>query len=154
MKSELIYTNKNCIGCNKCVRICYSFGASVSHNHLDNSSIQINYERCIGCGACIDVCKHQARDYHDDTEQFFEDLKKGESISLLVAPSFEAKYPEEYRRILGVLKGMGVKCILPVALGADICTWAYIKMIREKGYTGRIATPCPVVVSYIEHWMP
>ena len=27
-------------------------------------------------------------------------------------------------------------------------------MIQEKGYTGYISTPCPVVVSYIEHWKP
>ncbi len=154
MDSGLIFTNDNCIGCNKCVRICCSFGASVSHNNPSHNSIYINSDRCINCGACLEVCTHDARDYHDDTEKLFEDLKNGESISLIVAPAFEAKYPKQFKKILGVLKSLGVKRILPVALGADICTWAYIKLIQEQGYTGRISTPCPVVVSYVEHWKP
>lgn len=154
MDKGLVFTNDNCIGCNKCVRICCSFGASVSHNNPAHNSICINSDRCINCGACIDVCTHEARDYYDDTEQLFEDLKNGESVSLVIAPAFEAKYPKEFKKILGILKSLGVKRILPVALGADICTWAYIKMITEKGYTGYISTPCPVVVSYIEHWKP
>ena len=154
MDKGLIFTNDNCIGCNKCVRICCSFGASVSHNNPSHNSIFINSDRCINCGACIDVCTHEARDYYDDTEKLFEDLKNGESVSLVIAPAFEAKYPKEFKKILGILKTLGVKRILPVALGADICTWAYIKMIQEKGYKGYISTPCPVVVSYIEHWKP
>ena len=154
MEKGLVFTNDNCIGCNKCVRICCSFGASVSHTNPSHNSICINSDRCINCGACIDVCTHEARDYYDDTEQLFEDLRNGESVSLVIAPAFEAKYPKEFKKILGILKTLGVKRILPVALGADICTWAYIKMIREKGYTGYISTPCPVVVSYIEHWKP
>ena len=115
MNNGLIFTNENCIGCNKCVRICCSFGASVSHNRPDHSSIFINPERCIGCGACIDVCTHGARNYHDDTEQFFSDLSKGESISLLIAPAFEARYPKEYKKILGALKSLGVRKMLSVA---------------------------------------
>ena len=154
MKSGLIFTNDNCIGCNKCVRICCSFGASISYNRPDHSSIHINPERCINCGACIDVCKHDAREYHDDTAAFFDDLRKGERISLLIAPSFEAKYPGEYRKVLGALKEIGVKRMLPVALGADICTWGYLKLINEKGYKGRISTPCPVIVSFVELWRP
>ncbi|MBR4556620.1 MAG: 4Fe-4S binding protein, partial [Clostridiales bacterium] len=82
MDSGLIFTNDNCIGCNKCVRICCSFGASVSHNNPSHNSIYINSDRCINCGACLEVCTHDARDYHDDTEKLFEDLKNGESISL------------------------------------------------------------------------
>ena len=124
MDKGLIFTNDNCIGCNKCVRICCSFGASVSHNNPSHNSIFINSDRCINCGACIDVCTHEARDYYDDTEKLFEDLKNGESVSLVIAPAFEAKYPKEFKKILGILKTLGVKRILPVALGADICTWA------------------------------
>jgi len=154
MENGLIFTNDNCIGCNKCVRICCSFGASISYNRPDHNAIAINPERCINCGACIDVCTHNARDYRDDTVRLFDDLKNGEAVSVLIAPAFEAKYPSEYRKILGALRALGVKRILPVSLGADICTWSYIKLIREKGMTGRISTACPVVTAYVEHWMP
>lgn len=152
MKSGLIFTNDKCIGCNKCVRICSSFGASISHNRPNHNSIEINKERCINCGACIDICEKMARDYKDDTNIFFNDLSNNEEISLLVAPSFMAKYKNNYKEILGTLKGLGVKNIYPVSLGADICTWAYLKLIKEKCYKKMISTTCPSVVSYIEHW--
>ena len=153
MFKGLIRTNDKCIGCNKCVRICSSFGASVPRNRLEFNSIEINALRCINCGACIDICSRNAREYIDDSNDFFNDLKQGEEISLFVAPSFLAKYPNEYQSVLGKLKELGVKRILPVSFGADICTWAYLNLIKQ-GYVGRISTTCPVVVSYIEHWHP
>ncbi|MBQ4364468.1 MAG: diguanylate cyclase, partial [Oscillospiraceae bacterium] len=85
---------------------------------------------------------------------FFEDLGNGVPVSLLIAPSFEAKYPAEYRKVLGALKKLGVNRMLPVALGADICTWAYIRLMQDEGKKGMISTACPVVVSYAEHWTP
>ena len=154
MKKGLIFTTDNCISCNKCVRVCTSPGASFVQTNDTSTVVHINEERCISCGACFTLCEHNARDYHDDTRGFFEDLKKGESISLLLAPSFKASYPEEYGTILGGLKKLGIKRIISVAFGADICTWAYLKCIREKGLVGKISTPCPVTVSYIEHCMP
>ena len=44
--------------------------------------IEVDGDRCIGCGSCIDVCEHNAREYVDDTKKFFDDLKKGEKISI------------------------------------------------------------------------
>ena len=44
--------------------------------------------------------------------------------------------------------------IVSVAFGADICTWAYLKYIREKPFYGGISTLCPVAVSYVEHCLP
>ncbi|MBR3318447.1 MAG: diguanylate cyclase [Atopobiaceae bacterium] len=154
MSEGLIYTNDKCVGCNRCIRVCSSFGASVSHSGPKNSSIEINSNRCVVCGACIDVCAHGAREYRDDTDAFFNDLAAGENITVLVAPSFEAKYPEEFRSVFGTLKHLGVRSILPVSLGADICTWAYLRHIQENGMKGMISTSCPVVVSYVEHWLP
>ena len=61
-------------------------------------------KKCVACGACFDVCKHEAREYKDDTERFFDDLKKGEKISILLAPAFKANYPKEYESVLGGLK--------------------------------------------------
>lgn len=154
MNEGLIFTNDLCVGCNRCVRSCSSFGASVSEDDETKSHIRINAERCIVCGACIDACAHGARDYVDDTDAFLDDLKAGESITVLVAPSFAAKYPDTYRAAIGTLKRLGVKHVLPVSLGADICTWAYIRCIQEEGLHGMISTTCPVVVSHVEHWMP
>lgn len=154
MKKGLIFTNDNCISCNKCVRVCTSPGASYVQTDESSTVVHINEDRCISCGACFTLCEHNARGYHDDTKEFFEDLNRGESITLLLAPSFKASYPKEYGTILGGLKKLGIKRIISVAFGADICTWAYLKCIMEKGLVGKISSPCPVTVSYIEHCMP
>ena len=66
---------------------------------------------------------------------FFEDLKNGEQISLLIAPSFQAVYSTEYSKVLGALREMGAKRMLSISLGADICTWAYLKGKAELSFS-------------------
>ena len=90
----------------------------------------------------------------DDTERFFEDLKKGERISILIAPAFKADYPNEYEKALGGLKKLGVNRIISVSFGADITTWGYINYIKKYNYLGGISQPCPAVVGYIERYLP
>ena len=93
---SLIFTNENCIGCNKCTHACSCEGACISREVDGKMRIEADPNRCVACGACLDVCEHNAREYLDDTERFFEDLKRGESISVLIAPAFKANYPKEY----------------------------------------------------------
>lgn len=149
---SLVFTNDLCIGCNKCISACSCMGACVSHEVDGHNRIDVDKDRCIGCGACFDVCEHKAREYRDDTEKFFEDLKRGEKISLLVAPAFKANYPKEYEKVLGGLKEAGVRRIINVSFGADITTWGYLNYINENQFQGGISQPCPAVVGYIERY--
>ena len=154
--NSLVFTNDNCVGCNKCISACSCMGACISSEQDENgnSRIEVDGKKCISCGACFDVCEHEAREYHDDTEDFFADLKKGEKISILIAPAFLANYPDEYEKVLGGLKKLGVNRIISVSFGADITTWGYIKYIQEHNYLGGISQPCPAVVGYIERYLP
>jgi iron only hydrogenase large subunit-like protein len=151
---ELVFTNENCIGCNKCISVCSCPGACVSHDVDGKARIDVDYDRCVACGACFDVCEHGARQFLDDTERFFEDLKRGEPISILLAPAFKANYPNEYESILGGLKELGVKHIISVSFGADITTWGYLNYVEQHNFLGGISQPCPAVVNYIEHYTP
>ena len=152
----LVYTNEKCIGCNKCIRTCSCIGACVSTepDENGNSRIMVDGSLCVSCGACFDICEHNARDFIDDTERFFEDLKAGEKISLLVAPSFPANYPDTWAKVLGKLKELGVNRIISVSFGADITTWGYINYIQKHHFIGGISQPCPAVVGYIERYLP
>lgn len=143
---ELIFTNDKCVGCNKCINVCSAMGACISTeaDKTGHSRINVDTDRCVACGACFDACEHGAREYADDTENFLADLAAGKSVSLLIAPAFRANYPDEYERILGGLKALGVKHIISVAFGADITTWGYLKYIRENNFTGGISQPCPL----------
>lgn len=152
---SLVFTNDNCIGCNKCIRGCPCPGACVAVTEEDGTErIQVDPAKCIGCGACMDACKHGAREFEDDTEQFFADLAKGEKISILLAPAFKANYPEDYERVLGGLKNLGVNRIISVSFGADITTWGYLNYVKKYNFTGGISQPCPAIVGYIEHYLP
>ena len=155
-QTGLVYTNENCVGCNKCIATCSCIGACVSTDADENgrSRIVVDPARCIACGACFDACEHKAREFMDDTEAFFKDLERGESISVLIAPAFKANYPDEYGRVLGVLKKLGVKRMINVSFGADITTWGYINYIKQYGFKGGISQPCPAVVAYIEKYHP
>ena len=155
-KESLVYTNENCVGCNKCISACSCLGACVSTepDADGNSRIEVDKDKCISCGACFDACEHHAREFRDDTEEFFADLKKGEKISVLIAPAFLADYPNEYERVLGGLKKLGVNRFISVSFGADITTWGYINYIQKHDYLGGISQPCPAVVGYIERYLP
>ncbi len=153
---KLVYTDSNCVGCNKCVLACSCVGACVSEPKEDMNGFRIKVDpnRCIACGACFDVCMHGARHYYDDTDKFFDDLKRGEEISVLIAPSFKANYPEQYEKVLGGLKERGVKRFISVSFGADIATWGCINYIKNNNFVGGISQPCPAVVNYIEKYRP
>ena len=155
-KESLVYTNENCVGCNKCIKVCSCVGACISTEPDERgvSRINVDPKRCVACGACFDACDHNARSWRDDTDAFFADLQKGDSISVLIAPAFKANYPEEYEQVLGGLKKLGVKRFINVSFGADITTWGYINYIRQHGFTGGISQPCPAVVAYIEKYHP
>lgn len=146
----LIYTNDGCTGCNKCVRVCPTLVSNIAQE----GKIWVNKESCVACGACLEACSHSARQFNDDTEQFFSDLQSGKQISVIVAPAFLANYPKEYKRVLGYLKSLGVNHIYSVSFGADITTWGYLKYITEKNFVGGISQPCPVVVDYVEKYIP
>jgi hypothetical protein len=86
-------------------------GACISAEADENecSRINVDPERCV-------ACEHDAREYADDTDASLADLSDGKTISLLIAPSFQANYPDEYERVLGRLKELGVRHIINVAL--------------------------------------
>ena len=156
VSNKLIYTNEKCQGCNRCISVCPVLTANyfVSSDNENCRRIEVHSENCINCGACFDACEHQARSFYDDTEQFFQDLQRGEKISVILAPAFEANYPDQYGQVLGGLKSMGVNHIISVSFGADITTWAYINYISHNNFKGGISQPCPAVVNYIEHYAP
>lgn len=116
--------------------------------------VMVDGDACVHCGACMDVCQHEARKFLDDTDRFLEDLKRGEKISILLAPAFIANYPKEYGHILGYLKHLGVNHIVSISFGADITTWGYLNYLTTHNLQGGISQPCPTIVDYIEQYVP
>ena len=140
-----------CVDCNRCIRACPIEGANYVSVIDGQIKVSVNYERCIACGSCINACRHGVRDYEDDTESFINDLKKGAAISLFAAPANRVN-GEDSGRLLTWLRNMGVRKIYDVSLGADICTWAHIRLIEKEKPKSVITQPCPAIVSFILHY--
>lgn len=154
-KSSTIFTIEDkCVGCNKCILGCPAIYANVAYTDENgNNKIRVDKSKCINCGHCVGACDHEARDYTDDTERFFEDLKRGTRISIVAAPAIRFNF-DNYKKFFGYLKSAGVNLLYDVSFGADITTWAYLKAIKENNIDSVVAQPCPAIVNYVEKYRP
>jgi iron only hydrogenase large subunit-like protein len=155
LNDGLIYTSDDCIGCNKCIRGCPIDNANVAViDETGDKRVYVDSHVCIECGRCIKECEHNARLYHDDTERFLEDLRRGEKISLLIGPAFLMNYPRTGRSVLGYLKQIGAGHMLNVGVGADLTSWLYLDYLTKTGKKGMVSQPCPVIVNYFQKHLP
>ncbi len=146
---------EKCVGCNACVRACPAGDANIAH--IDDEGIlriEIDDSKCIKCGACITACSHNARYFQDDIDQFLSDLKAGQEIAVIAAPSIKIAFEGNWRHALQWLLNQGVKGIYDVSYGADICTWAHLRYIEKHPDAKLISQPCAAVVNYIQHHKP
>lgn len=146
----IIFDPAKCVSCNNCVRVCPSVEANtVEHDENGKAIFNINPDKCISCGACVKVCSHKSRTYADDTERFWEDLKKGVKIVGICAPAIKVSFDGCWRGVLEFITKHGVEKIYDVAFGADICTWAHIRYLEKHPGEKLISQPCPAIVNYM-----
>ncbi|MCL2038869.1 MAG: methyl-accepting chemotaxis protein [Bacteroidetes bacterium] len=143
---------ENCESCNRCISACPIYANKMIKDKNNHIKVDIINERCIQCAECIKVCKHNARHFVDDTEQFFNDVKKYD-MAVIIAPSLLHNF-KDYKNLIGYLKSIGVNLVYDISFGADITTWAYLKLYEHNINRSVIAQPCPVIVNYIEHYEP
>lgn len=147
--AELIKNDLDkCVGCNRCIRVCPIEEANVAFIEDEQIKVKVDNRKCIACGSCISTCRHHSRYFVDDTERFFSDLKTGIPISIFCAPAGRASLAQ-WQQVLALLRQMGVNKAYDVSLGADICTWAYIRYIQKYNPPSVISQPCPAIVDYI-----
>lgn len=148
MRNLIANDLEKCVGCNRCIGVCPVEEANIAYRENNATKVRIDSDKCIACGACLQACPHGSRSYLDDTERFFEDLRKGVPISLFCAPASRANL-KDWDRVLTLLRQLGVNKVYDVSLGADICTWAHIRYIQQKNPASLITQPCPAIVDYI-----
>lgn len=153
MSDIIVVKPEKCVGCNACVRNCPAPEANITKMLEDGRFItSVNSDKCIACGQCLKVCTHNARDYVDDTRICMQRLDKDKTI-ILVSPAIRTALPNHWVGILDWFKSKGC-VIFDVALGADICTWAHLKVTQDQRRIKYISQQCAAVVKYIETYQP
>jgi EAL domain-containing protein (putative c-di-GMP-specific phosphodiesterase class I)/GGDEF domain-containing protein/PAS domain-containing protein/NAD-dependent dihydropyrimidine dehydrogenase PreA subunit len=153
-----IFTNNNCIACNKCIAECNILGANIPVNTNDKTQICINSSKCLECGLCLRSCPHNAREFKDDTEAFFKALSEGEKITVIFSNTFNTFYDEKIASVIGYLRSIGVNKIYNCDAGETISVWAHTKYIKDiapkTDKPAFIANHCAAITHRIEKFYP
>lgn len=143
-----------CMGCSSCIRVCPAVGANFTRiTENGNLVVDLNTKRCVKCGECVRACAHNARSYSDDTDLFWDAVQRHEDMSVIVAPAVRTAFRGQWTRLLQWLRDQGVQRIYDVSLGADICTWAHLRLLKKEPKK-LISQPCAAITNYILKFQP
>lgn len=135
-----------CKRCYSCVRECPAKAIRVIEGQA-----QVLYERCIACGHCVKVCSQDAKQIYTEIDITREMLDAG-NVYAIVAPSFAASFPDNYRKVPTALRKLGFVRVIETAFGADLIANDYMKEIHNDNGKTIISSACPAVVSFIQKY--
>lgn len=138
----------NCRNCLRCVRVCPT-KAMTYQNHQPT----IVENECILCGKCFLVCPHSAKKVVSDRRKVELWLQQGKQVILSVAPSFASIWPD-YPSLKHKLEELGFYLVEETAVGANMVSQAYLKLIEQGEMPNILSTCCPAVVTYVEKNYP
>jgi regulator of replication initiation timing len=78
------------------------------------------------------------------------DIAQHQKMVAVVAPSVVANFPDQYLRLNGWLKSLGVSAVFDVSFGAELCAKSYAAHIRRHSPQVVIAQPCAAIVTYVQ----
>lgn len=156
MNDEVIKVDElKCTGCNACIRACPVDEVNYVKIQEDGKTlVTLHADKCIKCGECIRACTTHARSFSDDTAQFWNDLKSKTPLVLIVAPAIRTAFGSRWTNLLQWIRSQGNIKIFDVGLGADICTWAHIHLIKTGKASKIISQPCAALTNYILKFQP
>jgi len=142
--------NRKCRLCSYCIQICPAKAIK-----LEKDNIKIIPERCVMCGSCITACPQQAFSYRNTLDwvkaSFFNN---GKTIACL-DPAFPAVLDVGTpRQLVTALKKIGFTEVWEGAFGAELVSQAYRKLLHEGINRPLISSFCPVIVFYIQKYLP
>jgi signal transduction histidine kinase/ferredoxin len=122
-------------------------------NDGSGKTISQRSDLCIGCGECIYACSHGARIGIDDFDLFLENVKE-KPIIAVVDQSVVSAFGDDYLKLNGFLKSLGVQAVFDESFGVELAAKSYADYISTVSSDTVITQTCPTMVSYIEIYRP
>ncbi len=140
----------NCKNCYKCIRHCPVKSIKFS----DNQANIINDE-CILCGTCFVVCPQNAKQIRNDTKNVKKAIADGKTVVASIAPAFAANFENiNIASMQNALKKLGFAMAEETAVGAELVTSEYEKIIEEGSQSVIISSCCNSVNTLIQKYYP
>lgn len=139
-----------CKRCYTCIRNCPAKAIKV-----EDGQAKVMEERCIACGNCYKMCAQGAKHVESGIETVRSLLAAGTPVLAALAPSFPAAFDScSPGQVVAAARRLGFGGVLEVAFGAELVGREYVRLMKEHEGETLISTPCPAVVSLIQHYYP
>ena len=146
----LDFTGSRCRDCYKCLREC-----PVKAIKFVDHEARIISDRCILCGKCTVVCPQNAKRVHSEIDEVEALLASGKPVIASVAPSFVSAFGVKDFAVMGIALGkLGFKMAEETAVGANIVTAEYEKLLDTGEYKNFITSACPAINRMIQLYYP
>lgn len=141
------FHSEKCDECFKCLRACPTKAIAFTHEKR-----HIIDDLCIKCGQCLIHCTQEALTVHDDHHRIKTMLAGKRKVAVSLAPSFVGVFDlKEPQQIVTALKNLGFDYIEETAVGAEIVSNEYDKVMDAKGMKNVITSCCPSSMYLLQH---
>lgn len=146
----LDFKTARCKDCYKCLREC-----PVKAIKFESHQAKIIEDRCILCGKCTTVCPQNAKKVHSEVESVEALLRGGKPVIASVAPSFVSSFGvSDFGVFTIALAKLGFRGAEETAIGANIVTEEYAKLLASGDYKNFITSACPAINRMIQLYYP
>ena len=146
----LDFKTARCKDCYKCLREC-----PVKAIKFESHQAKIIEDRCILCGKCTTVCPQNAKKVHSEVESVEALLRGGKPVIASVAPSFVSSFGvSDFSVFTIALAKLGFRGAEETAIGANIVTEEYAKLLASGDYKNFITSACPAINRMIQLYYP
>lgn len=150
MAEYLEFRKVYCKDCYKCLREC-----PVKAIDVKGHRAEIIEDRCILCGHCTQACPQNAKVVHSEIDEVRRLLASSDRVVASVAPSFVANFGLDGFGIMKLaLAKLGFADAEETAVGAQIVTQEYARLLATGEFTNFITSACPAACRMIQEYYP
>lgn len=148
MQQDIVTTRLDqCKRCYSCIRECPAKAIRV----MGGQAVVLQ-ERCIVCGHCVKVCSQDAKRIQSQADTVLDFILPYSKTVAIVAPSFAASFPEDYKKFPTALRKLGFDQVIETAFGADLISSLYFAEFENENNKTIISSSCPAVCNYIQKY--